>query len=351
MGSANGDREGPVPGAGEGRDPLFGWREGEEAPDAAPDAAPGPVPDHGAALAELAAGQQRIVALLEGLEEKMQTDAGLDLAEMARTISEATEWTSNIRAGMDELFAATGRHIEGLKGGRRDLDKTAAALHGREQGLGKLIDRFDEDMKVLRGMMQRFEQRSSELGAVKQDLAGYYGRWTEGTAAYREKMDTLSERLDEGERVVSRIHRELESWTEVTAEVMETHAATQRKAAAEASGNVGRVSMTLRYAHVAHQEVEAAARRGSETLSPWPPICLSYNLKIAGSNPSPETTEMPLRTWQFSKALLCADSANSGMASPYSIGQRTFRRAHEGGRPAPPRRQQQFTRTPAAPGN
>ena len=238
MGSGSGDRKGPAPGSGEGRDPLFGWREGEEAP-AAP---PGPVADHGAALAELATGQRRIVALLERLEEKMQADAGPDLAEMARTISEATEWTSNIRAGMDELFAATGRHIEGLKGGQRDLDKTAAALHGREAGLGKLIDRFDEGMKVLRGTMQRFEQRSSELGAVKQDLAGYYGRWTEGAAAYREKMDRLSERLDEGEHIVSRLHRELQSWTEATAEVMETHAATQRKAAAEAAGNVGRVA-------------------------------------------------------------------------------------------------------------
>ncbi|MCY4136337.1 MAG: hypothetical protein OXG30_15720 [bacterium] len=129
--------------AGDGMDLLIGWRAGgTEAADApaaernaGEDAEPGaeaasvPASDPAAmTTADLAASQQRILALLEDLAPKQAEtttgDAGTDLQEAATAIQAATEWVSDIRAAIEAVLAATGKSIQNLNAAEKSLDES-----------------------------------------------------------------------------------------------------------------------------------------------------------------------------------------------------------------------------------
>ena len=175
MTSGEKDRDGPPPADDEGRSLLFGWQKGpgsaEQGPGAAlqqpadrtatPEsataaspakhaAASAAPPDIAGPLASLEANQQRILARLADLIPRLAADGKgeRDLAEAARTIAEATEWSNNIKGAMDAHLATVGQLIEGLKGGRRDLDTAVAGLNSREAGFGGQLETFGKRMGV-----------------------------------------------------------------------------------------------------------------------------------------------------------------------------------------------------------
>ena len=97
--------------------------------------------DLAATLASLAAGQQRILALLADVTPRLAAggEGRPDLAEAARTIAEATEWANNIKAAMATLLETAGQLIEGQKSGRQGLDTAVAGLKSREDALADLV--------------------------------------------------------------------------------------------------------------------------------------------------------------------------------------------------------------------
>ena len=97
--------------------------------------------DLAATLASLAAGQQRILALLADVTPRLAAggEGRPDLAEAARTIAEATEWANNIKAAMATLLETAGQLIEGQKSGRKGLDTAVAGLKSREDALADLV--------------------------------------------------------------------------------------------------------------------------------------------------------------------------------------------------------------------
>ena len=191
-------------------------------------------------LASSDAIQRRILALLEGLAEKVKGPAAgeTDLAAAARTIAEqaerigaATEWVNNIKAAISEILASTGKQIEGLESAQEDHDAALARLKILEEGLDRVVGALDATAKGL-------DQRSSELKAVKQELAGYYGEWIAEAKTSRGEMKALSERLDAGDHMVTRLEGLQKGWTEQTARVIAENAAAQRSAAEQTSDAV-----------------------------------------------------------------------------------------------------------------
>ena len=171
--------------------------------------------------------QRRILALLEALEKKLAVPAAdeADPAAAVRTIAEeiaaATEWVNNIKAANSEILASTGKQIKGLESAQKTHDAALAKLKIQEKGLDKVVQALDTTAKGL-------DERSSELGAVKQDLTKYYGDWTA-------EAKTLSERLDTGDQTVTRLEGLQKKLTEQTGKVIAGNAATQRTVAKQTS--------------------------------------------------------------------------------------------------------------------
>ena len=218
MTSGKSGDDGPPPADDEGRSLLFGWSKGgEEAgkggenPPQPPGsgssaAAPATVPagedvggsadpwDLAGALASLEANQQRILALLADLTSTLVSDGEgrSDLAEAARTIAGATEWSNNIKAAMDAHLATVGRLLEGLKGERGDLAKVVAELKGREEGLKQQQETLDKGIQELRDLWKLVNERTLKIETAKKELAHYYKAWCSGAATMQENMIALS---------------------------------------------------------------------------------------------------------------------------------------------------------------
>ena len=175
-------------------------------------------------MAGLAAGQRRILALLEELASKHAAaatgDAGTDLDEAARSIAAATEWASDIRAAMDSLLVTAGKSIRDLEKAEQGLGIEAAVLKTRAEGIDGQIEALGSGartlgtrLKELDQARQKLDARSAELQAVKQEIAKYYREWTAGAVTYRQEMATLSKRLGEGENLVARVEKAVGPWT------------------------------------------------------------------------------------------------------------------------------------------
>ena len=157
--------------------------------------------------------QRRILALLEDLEKKLAGPAAdaTDPAAAVRTIAEqiaaATEWVNNIKAAISDLLASTGKQIEGLKSGQKDHDAALARLKLQEKELDRVVQALNTTAKDL-------NLRSSDLKAVKQELAKYYGDWTAKAKTSLAEMKVLSKRLDAGDHMVTRLEGLQKGWTE-----------------------------------------------------------------------------------------------------------------------------------------
>ena len=179
--------------------------------------------------------QRRILALLEDLEAKkvaVPAAGETDVAAAARTIAEqiaaATEWVNDIKAAISAVLASTGKQIEGLESAQKDHDAALARLKLQEKGLDKVVKALDTTAKGL-------DKRSSELKAVKQELAKYYGDWTAEAKTSLAEMKALSKRLDAGDHMVTRLEGLQKGWTEQTANGITDNAAAQRTAAKQTS--------------------------------------------------------------------------------------------------------------------
>ena len=191
MTSGNDDRITPVPPKGKDRKVLFGLGKDGGRPPPAPGstAAPGPSPDPGdppdlaAAVAALATGQQQLGARLAALTEALVPKGGdeTNRGDLSEKISETAEWANNLKAATNSLLESTGKQIEGLKSAQLDHDKALAQLKILEEGLDKVVPALDATAKGL-------DERSSELGAVKQELTEYYEEWTAEAKTSRDKM-------------------------------------------------------------------------------------------------------------------------------------------------------------------
>ena len=184
--------------------------------------------------------------ILARLEDQSATLAGLaareaDLAALARTIAEqiaaATEWVNGIQATASTVFASTGQQIEGLKSAQNTHDAALAQLNILKEGLEKVVQELDATAKGL-------DERSSELGAFKQELAKYYGDWTAEAKTGLTEMKALSKRLDAGDHMVTRLEESIGPWTERMKESIEANSAAQRDAAEKTAGNVAQLATT-----------------------------------------------------------------------------------------------------------
>ncbi len=218
---------------------------GVEPPDPAGRAGP-VVPTEAATEVASDAVQRRILALLESLEERAARPASgeTDLAVAARTIAgqaeqigAATEWVNDIKAAVSEILASTGRQIDGLKSGRQDLDAALAQLKILQERLDKVVQSLDATATGL-------DRRSSELGAVKQELAGYYEAWTAEAKTSLGEMRALSKRLDDGDHMVSRLERSIGPWTERIEQSIGASVEAQNDAAVNTAGNVKQLATT-----------------------------------------------------------------------------------------------------------
>ena len=187
--------------------------------------------------------QRRSLALLEDLEKKVAVSAAreADLAAAVRTIAgeiaAATEWVNNIKVVNSETLALTGKQIEALKTAQTTHDAALARLNIQENGLDKVE-------KSLGATAKDLDQRSTDLQAVKQELATYYRSWTAQAKTSRAKMETLSERLDAGDHMVTRLEGLQKEWTEQTTTAITENEAAQRDAAEKTAGNVEQLDTT-----------------------------------------------------------------------------------------------------------
>ena len=255
----------PPDGAGDGMNLLIGWRAGGEEASRTPsgriageaaepgtEAATDPPLGPAATMVEFAAGQRRILALLEALTAKPDAaagDAGADLEEAARSIAAATEWASDIRAAMDSLLVTAGKSIRDLEKAEQGLGEEVAALKTREKGFDRQIELLAGGARTLGTRLrqldearQKLDARSAELQAVKQEIEQYYREWTAAALTYRREMAALSKRLDEGENLVARVEQAIGPWTERIERSLNANAEAQKRAAAETSGNVRKLT-------------------------------------------------------------------------------------------------------------
>ena len=316
MTPGNKDRDGPPPADDEGRSLLFGWSkeddeagEGREQPSqppasassAAPPATPPAardvadteaLPDLAGTLASLAAGQRRILAMLadraaaDGEDRAGVAEIARMIADMKGMITETAEWTNQNKAVTHTLHAAAGQQIEGLKGERSDLAKVAAELKIQGEGIAGQLETFGKGMRVLDTHLKGLDRRSSELEALKQELAEYYGRWTAALEPVLGQMATLSERLDAGDHMVTRFEKQARSWTETMAKSMGTNAAEQRAAAEQTSGNVGKLAEAgdafLERFDAGSREALAFFRREWRSTRRWTVPLLAAALLLSG---------------------------------------------------------------------
>ena len=270
MTSKDSGGNGPAPPdrAGEAMDLLIGWRAGETEAAGAPAAernareaaGPGagavsvPAPDAAAAtMADLAAGQRRILALLEDLASKQAEattgDVGTDLQEAAASIQAATEWVSDIRAAIETVLASTGKSIQNLNAAEKSLSDETAALKTRTGEIGGQVEALRSGARVLGTRLRQLDEarqnldaRSADLQAVKQEIVKYYGERTAAALDYRREMAALTKRLDEGETLAARVEQSIGPWTERIEKGLDESAKAQKRAAAETSGNVQRLT-------------------------------------------------------------------------------------------------------------
>ena len=189
---------------------------------------------------------QQILALLQDLEKKVAGPAAreADLAKEARTSTEqadrigtATKWVNDIKAAISEILASTGKQIEGLKSENKLLFAALARLKLQERKLDRVVQALDATAKDL-------DRRSSDLQTVKQDLAKYYGDWTDEAKTSLAEMKALSERLDAGDHMVTRLEKSIGPWTQRIEESIGANSAAQRDAAAKTAGNVTQLATT-----------------------------------------------------------------------------------------------------------
>ncbi len=260
----------------------------EAATDPAGRARPGPSSD--VAPTEVASSDavlRRMLALLEDMDKKVAVlSAGeTDLAAAARTIAgqteqvgAATEWVNDIKAAISEILASTGKQIEGLKSGNRDLDAALAQLNVLKEGLDKVVASLDATAKGL-------GKRSSELGAVKQELAGYYREWIAEARTSLGEMRALSKRLDAGDHMVTRLETSIGPWTERMEESIGANSAAQRDAAAKTADNVDKLAMTgfrfLQEFGTARGDALKEARQEWTRIRRWTLPALAIALVIA----------------------------------------------------------------------
>ena len=199
----------------------------------------GPAASSDAVLQQILALLQDQATTLAGLaarEANLATTAQI-ITEQADRIGTATEWVNNIKAAISEILASTGKQIEGLKSGQQNLDAALAQLTVLKDRLDKIVQALDATAKGL-------DLRSSELGAVKQDLAKYYGDWTAEAKTGLAEMKALSKRLDAGDHMVTRLEKSIGPWTERMEESIGANSAAQRDAAAKTAGNVTQLATT-----------------------------------------------------------------------------------------------------------
>ena len=246
-------KEGPEP-AGDRQKPRRSGASASSPPSRTSPPAEAPDPaGHGETAASSDAVQRRILALLEDLEKKLAGPAAreADLAAAARTITEqanriaeATEWVNSIKAAISKILASTGTQIEGLESAQKTHDAALARLK-------ILQDELDKVEKSLGATAKGLDKRSSELGAVKQDLATYYRSWTAQAKSSlaemktsRAEMKTLTGRLNAGDHMVTRLEGLQKGWTDQMVESIGKNSAAQRAAAEKTAGNVEQLAAT-----------------------------------------------------------------------------------------------------------
>ena len=142
-----------------------------------------------------------------------------------------------MKAVTTEILASTDKQIEALKSGQQNLDAALAQLKILKDGLDKVVQALDATAKNL-------DRRSSELGAVKQDLATYYGLWTAQAKTSLAGMKALSKRLDAGDHMVTRLETSIGPWTQRMEESIGANSAAQRAAAEKTADNVNQLATT-----------------------------------------------------------------------------------------------------------
>ena len=231
--------------------------------------------------------QRRMLALQEDQSAML---AGLaaraaDLATAARTITEqaegigaATEWVNDIKAAISEILASTGKLIEGLKSGQQDLDAALAQLKILQEGLAKVEGSLGATAKDL-------DRRSSDLEAVKQELAKYYRAWTAEAKTSLAEMKALSKRLDTGDHMVTRLEESIGPWTDQVEKSIGANSAAQRAAAEKTAANVAQFATTgtefLRDFAAARGQALREARQEWTRIRRWTVPALAIALVLA----------------------------------------------------------------------
>ena len=187
--------------------------------------------------------QRRILALQEDLEKKVAGPAAdeADPAAAVRTIAEqiaaATEWVNSIKAAISDLLASTGKQIGGLESAQKDHDAALARLKLQEKELDRVVQALNTTAKGL-------NRRSSDLKAVKQDLAKNYGDWTAKAKTSLAEMKVLSKRLDAGDHMVTRLEGSIGPWTDQMEKSIGANSTAQLAAAEKTAGNVTQLATT-----------------------------------------------------------------------------------------------------------
>ena len=99
-------------------------------------------------------------------------------------------------------------------------------------------------MQALEATAKGLDERSSELKAVKQELAKYYEAWTAEAKTGLAEMKALSKRLDAGDHMVTRLEGSIGPWTERMEKSIGANSAAQSDAAEKTAGNVKQLATT-----------------------------------------------------------------------------------------------------------
>lgn len=160
-------------------------------------AADGSSADLAAAVESLAAGQRRLDAKLAEAIAMLAAigEMGPNLAELNRSIEAATQWASNVKAANDTHLEAAGTLIQGLKGGRGDLDKVLAEMTSQQEGLKKQRETLDKGIGELRTLWKGANERSAKFESATRALANQYRDWTDQAATLQQEMAALSKVL------------------------------------------------------------------------------------------------------------------------------------------------------------
>ena len=239
---------------------------------------------HGETAASSDAVQRRILALLEDLEKKVagpaadETDPAAAVRTIAEEIAAATEWVNSIKAAISDLLASTGKQIEGLKSGQQTHDAALARLKLQEKELDRVVQALDTTAKDL-------NLRSSDLKAVKQELATNYGDWTTEAKTSLAEMKALSERLDAGEHMVTRLEGSIDPWTKRMEKSIGANSTAQLAAAEKTAGNVTQLATTgtefLRAFATARGAALKEARQEWTRIRRWTVPALAIALVLA----------------------------------------------------------------------